>query len=215
VTLSAVELCVQNAERLLLDAAKATPPTAAALAELSIEESAKAWMLFFRLLFQGRRSKAHIRLTSKEMKKAYQFLESKAEYLRGLDDEILLAFERHKVKLRFLAFLLEYIELALPVLSTKERALRIAQELHGPTFDASQIVSPPDVDGALRLLRSFRRDYLTELGEVKEHGLYVNLSETRGDLISPDVQSLPTGLLAALAGFLIVTLKGDLVLITK
>jgi hypothetical protein len=215
VSLSAVELCVHNAERLLLDATKTSPPTAAALAELSLEEAAKGWMLYFRLIFQGRKSRVRIRMSPKESKVAVDFLDSKAVYLEGLDGEIFLAFKWHKVKLRFLAFLLEYLELALPVLVKRARTLKITQELHGPAFAVNEAFGTPDLEVMLRLIRSFRRDHLTELGEVKERGLYVNLSNSGVDLISPEIQPSAAPLLGSLAEFLIVALKGNLVLLTK
>lgn len=215
VTLSAVELCTQNAERLLLDASKTSTPTAAALAELSIEEAAKGWMLYFRLLLQGRNTKVPLRMSSKEFKAAGEFLASKVDYLRGIDDEILLAFKWHRVKLRFLAFLLEYLELTLPLLAKRDRVLRLAQELQGPAFEVKETFGTPDIDGLMKLIRSFRRDHLTELDEIKQHGLYVNLSDSGGDLVSPDIQPLPAPLLAGLAAFLIAALKGDLLLLTK
>jgi len=215
VSLSAVELCAQNAERLFVDATKVSAPTTAALAELSIEESAKGWMLYFRLLLQGQTVKAPFRVSRKEAKPITDFLESRADYLVGLDGDILLAFRRHEVKLRFLAFLLEFLEKSVPMLAAKDRPVQIAQTLQGHVFDVRQSFAPPDPAATLALIRSFRREFLTELSQVKERGFYVNLSDSRREMVSPDIQQFPTPLLLGLAALLFGSLKANLLLLTK
>jgi hypothetical protein len=163
-------------------------------------------MLFVRVKFQGHKTQAPLRLASNEARPAGDFLVSKADYPKGLDGEILLAFKWHKVKLRFLAFLLEYLEFTIPIPAKKERPVNVAQELHGAAFDVKLALGAPNIDATLKLIRSYRREFLTEIGEIKERGLYVNVSESGGDLISPGIQTLPTRLLMELAAFLIATL---------
>ena len=214
VSLSAVEVCLLNAERLLLDATKTSGPTAAALAELSVEEAAKAWMLYFRLLFQGRRPRFSPRLSRTGNAEIDEFLESQASYLRGLDNEIAAAFRFHKVKLRFLSFLLLYVEKVLPVLGKKGNLKRLAEEIHGPTIRISESAGGLNTENALRLLKAFRLERLTELDAVKQRGFYVGLTK-RGDLVSPDIDPVPSQLLLQLGAFLILTLKGDLIALTK
>lgn len=214
VSLTAVEVCVSNAERLLVDASKVSQPTSGALAELSIEEIGKAWMLYFRLLFQGRRTKLLPRLSAGERKTIGTYLESHAAYLGRLDKEILDGFKWHRVKLRFLSFLLGYIEVALPVLANKGRLAPLAEVIHGPAFNVQKEAEAVDIEGIRNLIRAFRLERLTELAEVKERGLYVNLSRA-GDLVSPDVELLPVPLLMTLAAFLIQTLKGDLLALSR
>lgn len=214
VSLTAVEVCVANAERLLLDASKVSPPSAAALAELSIEEIGKAWMLYFRMLFQGRRVRFAPKLSAKERAPVAAYLEAHAAYLRKLDSEILDGFRWHKVKLRFLSFLLGYVELALPILATKKRLIPLAEAIHGPAFNVRDGVAEVDLEGTRSLLKAFRLGSLTELGEVKERGLYVNLAKS-GDLVSPAIEVFPGLLLMNLSAFLILTLKGDLLALSK
>jgi HEPN superfamily AbiV-like protein len=214
VSLTAVEVCVSNAERLLNDASKVSPPSSAALAELSIEEAGKAWMLYFRLLFQGRQTKFAPRLSSKERAPVEEYLDAHADYLRKLDQEILEGFRWHRVKLRFLSFLLGYVEIALPLLARKGRLVPLAEAIHGPAFNVKDRPNAANVDGVRDLIHAFRLESLTELSAVKERGLYVNLSRT-GDLVSPDVEMLPAPLLMALAAFLILTLKGDLLALSR
>jgi hypothetical protein len=209
-----VEICLLNVERLLIDATKTSGPSAAALAELSIEEAAKAWMLYFRLLFQGRRPRFSPRLSRSEHAELDDFLESQSTYLKGLDNEIAAAFWFHKVKLRFLSFLFRYVEKVLPVLGKKGDLKRPAEEVHGPAIRISESAGELNTEGALSLLRAFRLERLTELDAVKQRGFYVGLTK-RGDLVSPDIDPVPSQLLLQLGAFLILTLKGELIALTK
>jgi AbiV family abortive infection protein len=214
VSLSAVELCLANAERLLADASKVTNPTAAALAELSIEEAGKAWMLYFRMLFQGRKPRHVPRVPPKDRKAGEDYLDRHETYLRALDKQIFDGFQFHKVKLRFITFLLGYIEVSLPVLGVRGRLVPLAQAIHGPAFNVNGDTAAPDLESVRRLINAFRLENFTELDKVKHRGLYINLSRS-GDLISPEVEVFPTPLLGALAGFLIQTLKGDLLALSR
>jgi len=51
-------------------------------------------MLYFRLLFQGRRPKFSPRLSRNDQAELNKFLESHSSYLKGLDNEIAAAFCR-------------------------------------------------------------------------------------------------------------------------
>jgi hypothetical protein len=203
-----------NAERLLLDATKTSGPTSAALAELSIEEAAKGWMLYFRLLFQGRKTKFSPRIPLKEWKAIEKYLDSRESYLRQLDGEIAAAFRSHIVKLRFLSFLLGYLKIALPVAAKRGRFARLAQEVHGPAIHIREEEGGVNVEGALKLIDAFNLESLNELDAVKQRGFYVGLTQ-RGDLVSPDIDPVPSRLLVELGAFLIVMLKGDLLILTK
>ena len=214
VSLTAVQVCVQNAERLLEDATKTSGPTASALAELSIEESAKAWMLYFRLLFQGRGPRIRARIPRKKLLRVGEYLQQHRDYLSRLDREIAAAFRYHKVKLKFLAFLLGYLEVALPIFEEAERFKGIAEALHGPAFNVKELGVGVNVERLGKLLGSFRKEGLTALDQVKLRGFYVNMSE-KGDLVSPSIEAFEPAPLGALAGFLVVSLKGELLLLTK
>ena len=214
VSISAVEVCILNAERLLLDATKTSGPTSAALAELSIEEAAKAWMLYFRLLLQGRKIKFAPRFTSIERLEIEKYLESHEGQLRKLDDEIITSFKSHKVKLQFLSFLLGYVEKVLPIVAKNGRLKRLAEEIHGPALNLSLSQESTKVSDALELIKAFRLDRLTELDAIKQRGFYVNLTE-KGDVVSPEIDPVPSQLLISLATFLIVMLKGDLIALSK
>ncbi len=214
VSLSAVELCVENAERLLLDATKTSPPTSAALAELSIEEAAKGWMLYLRLIAQGRKV-PHLPRISRAVSKALKrTLEENFDDLAHLDERIWEAFRDHRVKLRFLGVLLQFVSAGLPLLAKQDDVVRLTQDIQGPAFNPKEADPSKEIDAIKTLLSSFRVDGLTYLDLVKKRGFYVNLSE-KGDLVSPSIESFPTRLLAELSAFLILTLKGDLLLVTR
>lgn len=214
VTLSAVQLCVENAERLLSDATKTSAPTAAALAELSIEEAAKGWMLFLRLQAQGRYAQNLPRPPKAVVKALELALEESREDLTHLDERILEAFQRHKVKLRFLGLLLKIVDAGLPVLSNQADMVRLAQDIQGPAFNPRPPDPSKEIEAIKGLLSAFSVEGLTSLDEIKQKGFYVNLS-AKWDLVSPSIESFPTRLLAELAAFLILTLKGDLLLVTR
>lgn len=210
---SAVELSVENAERLLIDATKTSPPTSAALAELSIEEASKAWLLYFRFMAKGRTVRNLPRIPASVRKAMEAAAESSLQDFRDLDHTILEAFRDHRVKLRFLGFLLKQLEVSLPAFAQSGEMARIGQDIQGPAFNVREIDAAKEIDSIQRLISSFRLEGLTDLDSVKKRGFYVNITD-RGDLISPSIYSPPTRLLLELAAFLIVALKGDLVLVS-
>ena len=213
VSFSAVELTVENAERLLIDSTKTSPPTSAALAELSIEEVAKAWLLYFRFMAQGRTVRNLPRIPASVRKAMEAAAESSLEDFRDLDHTILEAFRDHRVKLRFLAFLLKQLEVSLPVFAQTEEMARIGQDIQGPAINVREVDAAKEIDSIQKLISSFRLEGLSDLDRVKKRGFYVNITD-KGDLISPSIYSPPTRLLLELAAFLIIALKGDLVLVS-
>lgn len=214
VSFTAVEVCVENAERLLVDATKTSTPTAAALAELSIEEAAKGWMLFLRLQAQGRAVRNLPRIPKSVSKALEQAAQDSLDDLAHLDDRILEAFRDHRVKLRFLSLLLKFVSAGLPMLSKKEDMVRISQDIQGPAFNLQAIDPSREIESIELLLGSFKLEGLTNLDTIKKRGFYVNISE-RWDLVSPSIESFPTRLLLELAAFLIISLRGDLLLLTR
>lgn len=214
VTLSAIEVCISNAERLLMDASKTSPPTAAALAELSIEEACKAWLLYLRLTFQGRRPKTNLRFKRKAELQLGQYIEANDEYLRDLDKEIAGAFKRHGFKLRFLQFLFGYLKIAVPAAKESKQLHRVPELLHRGLFDVKEAEMVPQMENVEQLLSMFRPENFERLVDLKERGFYVNLTNS-GDLVSPEVESHPVVALEELAGLLIGTLKGELILLTR
>lgn len=211
VSFTAIEVCIENAERLLVDATKTSAPTAAGLAELSIEEAAKAWMLFFRFMAQGRSIRNLPRASRAVLAEMENVARSHEDDLSNLDDRILEAFRDHRVKLRFVGFLLEEIQASLPLLTKQEDLTRIRQDLAGPAVNAGPLDAAKEIEMINQLISSFRLEGVTYLDVFKKRGFYVNLG-VRGDLITPGVYSSPARLLAELAAFLILSLKGNLLL---
>ena len=192
--LSASEICVLNAERLLEDATRVSPPTSAALAELSIEEAANGWMLYFRILFQGRKTRFKVHLSPRKKRAIDRYLEKNPPYLSNLDSEIQDAFRHHKVKLRFLTFLLGYVKCALPLMASERKSLvALAKEVHGPAFNVRETDQPPDLSGVFQLIKAFRLERLPELDSVKQRGFYVRFTKS-GDLTSPSIEPFPNAL---------------------
>ncbi|MDG6912435.1 MAG: hypothetical protein JRN35_05070 [Nitrososphaerota archaeon] len=215
VSLTAIEVCISNAERLLQDAAKTSVPTSAALAELSIEEAAKAWMLYFRIRFQGKSLSVHPVLSETERRRIEKCVKDLAPSAEEFDAEVIASFRSHKVKLKFLGSLLRYVVVAMPMMAKQKKALeRLARRVHGEAFNLPIDQWPAVSSQLLELVKTFRPEHITELDSVKQRGFYVNLTGT-WDLVSPDMEPFPNQLLMALAAFLIVTLKGDVVALTK
>jgi hypothetical protein len=208
-----VELCVENAERLLIDSTKTSPPTSAALAELSIEEVAKAWLLFFRFMAQGRPVRNLPRIPASIRRAMEDAAESSLKDFRNIDHTIFEAFRDHRVKLRFLGFLLKQLEVSLPVLAQSADMARVGRDIQGPAINVREIDPAKEIASIQKLISSFRLEGLSDLDSVKKRGFYVNITD-RGDLISPSIYAPPTRLLLELAAFLIVALKGDLVLVS-
>jgi hypothetical protein len=213
VSFSAVQICIENAERLLVDATKTSPPTSAALAELSIEESSKAWMLFFRFMAQGRSVRNLPRVPTTGRKAMEGVIASNLRDFQNLDARILEAFRGHRVKLRFLGVLLQLLEISLPLLSRTDELARIGQDIQGPAINVREVDPAKEIESISQLISSFRLDGLTDLDSVKKRGFYVNITD-KGDLISPSIYSLPTRLLIELAAFLIVALKANLLIVS-
>jgi hypothetical protein len=213
VSFSAVELTIENAERLLIDSTKTSPPTSAALAELSVEEAAKAWLLYFRFMAQGRTVRNLPRIPAAVRRAMEAAAESSLKDFQDLDHTIFEAFRDHRVKLRFLGFLLKQLEVSLPIFAKSAEMAQIGQDIQGPAINVREIDAASEIGAIQNLISSFRLEGLTDLDSVKKRGFYVNITD-RGDLISPSIYSPPTRLLVELAAFLIVALKGDLVLVS-
>jgi AbiV family abortive infection protein len=209
-----VEVCVENAERLLIDATKTSTPTAVALAELSIEEAAKGWMLYFRFMAQGRTVRNLPRISPRMRRAMEESAEATLRDFGSLDERIWEAFHSHRVKLRFLQFLLSQIKVSLPLLNQSDAVLRLRQDLSGPAFNIQEIDSAKEIEQIEHLISSFKLEGISDLDAMKKRGFYVNISE-KGDLVSPSIHALPARLLLELAAFLIVSLKGNLILVSR
>lgn len=194
-----------------------SPPTAAALAELSIEEISKAWLLYFVWLFGTGREprRGSIKFTEKEESALEGFFKQNRRYLEGLGNELSLAFKDHPPKLKFLRFLFDYIELLTPILQKKkEYVAQLSETALGPVFNARRLMAGATPQSTPSVFEGFKRRGLTELARLKNRALYVDLSRSN-ELISPEVNLPVVPLLQMLAARLIVALKVELLSLTS
>jgi hypothetical protein len=101
---------------------------------LAIEEAAKAWMLYIKLLVQGSGSRYTLPVAKAEREQLESYLKSNASYLEELDSEIVSVFREHKVKLRFMRFLLGYFKKLLSIVAKKELLRPFVEKIRGPAF---------------------------------------------------------------------------------
>lgn len=193
-----------------------TPPTAAALAELSVEEASKAWLLYFVWLFGTDREPqgGPVKFSKEETRALEDFFARNRKYLESLGDQIPLAFRDHRPKLRFLRFLVDYINELTPILqSKKEYIAQLSEIVVGPVFNARKLMDSNLAGPVDRVLEGFRRRGLASLSELKERALYVNLSKSN-EFVSPDLNLPVVPLLQALSVRLIIGLKTELLAFT-
>ncbi|MDG6970671.1 MAG: hypothetical protein JRN54_06140 [Nitrososphaerota archaeon] len=207
-----------NAERLLEDSTKVSSPTQTALAELSLEEVAKAWMLYLTAL-QKRGKKdwlppgqfPRMKGKSRDLRRVGKFLEEHQSYLEHLPVD--QAFYRHEVKLEFLKFLLEYLRLLAPIAQTSRKQIIEWLSVANPGFNIGTIVSKRRPQAFDQILRRLNLWQLVTLNELKERGFYVNATRS-GHLTAPDSHGTTFSVLVgSLALLLVVMLRGEIQLL--
>jgi hypothetical protein len=212
-TLETVEICLLNSQRLFSDAEKVSTPTAAALLELCLEEIAKGWMLYFTFLKQKSggvraaldRSRASSPEESRLLRKILSFYDKHEEYFEN--PSVDGAFYEHKIKLDYLKFLIELQEMIIPVLTNLPGAMEEAQRAF-----SSGILKPQrhEKEGLAKykgFLSQFNKAELVRLQEVKNDGIYANLSNS-GAVIAPASRVFPIVELATLCNILGASLMG-------
>jgi hypothetical protein len=110
-----IRLCLSNAKRLMVDATKVSPESQLMLRELALEELAKGYMVYFRLLtknpaqFKNRVHLPHIAGSEKiaELLQGHRDMFSEAALRR--------AFWDHEVKVEFIELLAEVVLQAPPI----------------------------------------------------------------------------------------------------
>lgn len=142
------DLCLRNAERLLGDAARASPETRLMLTELAIEEAAKGILIHWRMDIQNllggpREAASRFELLAPEAKAIL------VEFGDGLGDHALQeAFRTHNLKIAHLQFLAEVFE----------------REVHGGQFSTWRPGSPYSDETVRALAR------IGEIPAVAEQG---------------------------------------------
>lgn len=213
-TFEGIQLCLAGAERLLADAGRVSPPTQAALLELSIEEAAKAWMLYLVARTRARDSNLiphgwnpHLIATQRDARALQRFLAGHSSYLRNLPVD--RAFHKHEVKLEFLQFLLEFLKLMAPVAQANRRSLIEGMAALNPAFNIRRMTKGTATNPIVGFVKSLKVEALPELTRIKERGLYVNSLPT-GHLVAPETHPYLQPLMASLSMFLIAGLRAEL-----
>lgn len=186
------EKCLVNASRLYRDSNRSSPQTQVALIELGLEETAKAGMLFFRgrivqrLTPKGQLPIPHGSTLPAEDELDSLMLENMSLFTADSLDE---AFRKHKVKLRFFEFSLDFIRASIPLLLSKEYrkdstaplGMRIITTLYsfGPANERLRRQIG-------KLVTELKRRGIRDLDELaKEGGFYVNLADDGSRCILP------------------------------
>ena len=208
ITLEAVQLCVENADRLLDDSKKVSGPTALALAEVALEEVLKGLVLFFH-----RTDTAHdIHAPRREQSvgapsgAVVSFLSA----IRGINPEEL--FRSHQAKLSALSPALNFVS---EVLSTfpRESILRHMKTsipggalIEAPTSEEMNAVTreAKSQDDGMRALGT------KDLRRLAMGGLYVDRTEG-GRIVSPSsISVLPAEKIQIAAVILLLVLRGHI-----
>jgi hypothetical protein len=203
VPLEAVQLCIDNAYRLVDDSQDLSEPTAAALLELALEEVGKAWVLMVRLsdvgtgvlspeeFFKQALGEKISRRYRRYSRKSGEYFQREVRAKAPSLEETFAApgtKGSHKKKLEFVGRLLAWhrILLSAPPDPAVERSLS--------KFLISPAVRPTTgskgTEPILDLLDQFDEKLLPSLTAIKEGGFYVD--RTRGgSYVSPTSLTLP------------------------
>ena len=199
------ELCLLNAERLLVDSEKVSEPTKAALIELSLEEIAKGLGLYF-LYFKGEVEKQDIKLSEESKQRLNEFLEKNKETINGL--KISDMFSMHKEKLKFLGFLIEFLKVLPNIFLNETEFTKLSiSQIVGPAFNSENF---PDTSEELekldKILKMFNSQNISALQEIKENGFYVDIKNN--NVIAPAANLYVNEIFFTIAKILIYFLKG-------
>jgi hypothetical protein len=194
ITLEDIETCVRNSDRLFSDSSNVSEPTKAALMELSIEESAKAWMLYLQFVKQlaiSEREKIKpiaekgLSTLSEVQKQELQgFGKAMTEYLNDLNiEEAFRGGRAHEVKLDYLALLIDQLKTYWSTMFQIAKSDPVARSVIPSKMDVSDIEKVGKEIASD--LWSFKRQDILILRRVKEEGFYVDADEN-GKIISPE-----------------------------
>lgn len=199
VPLEAVQLCADNAARLIEDSQGASEPTRAALLEVAMEEVSKGWILMTHLTDVGAPVIDSERL-SNEMygrpdafvpdsefgRSITQFVEGVVTVAPSVGD----AFggpKVHRKRLEFLGHIFGWIRNLIETAGESGESDRLFHFFYGKAMRPGLSHSEAKSE-LLETLRTLDETQLSNLGRLKEEGLYVNRTPG-GGFVSPT--SLP------------------------
>ena len=203
-TFEDIQLCVENYRRLYDDSLKVSDPTSAALIELSLEELAKAWNLYFAYI--GRKMSTDVsfveRFTKTFFKGGVTGFQTKMESQEAEVTErmkeffdrngkrlfespfTVTDFRDHHEKLKYLGLVIEYLRLMTPILGPLADSRKLSELLLG-RYTAPERISKTTFRTGLKPFAGVNTDFVSELEVVKEKGFYVDYRN--GMYISPTV----------------------------
>ena len=221
VTVEAIELTLQNAERLLDDSKHVSTPTKFALLEIGLEEVSKAWgmIMAFEKISQDKNPdffKTQFKVAHIDMDKYDSTLKEimpriVAFFNKYNPDLFMMPFDSkrwydHNVKISYLSQLIEYIrEIALPLTRASSDRAKAVGDILGRYI--SKKLDLKEIDTKIDNIFNVNNEQLTEIVKLKESGLYV---DTNNDVfISPSSIPFETETLENLLDSLIVMIKGE------
>jgi hypothetical protein len=186
------EKCLVNATRLYRDSKKASPQTKVALIELGLEETAKAGMLFFRgriarrLTPEGQLPMPHGSTLPAEDELDTLLLQNLPLFTADALDE---AFRKHKVKLRFFEFSLDFIRASIPLLLSKEYRKNSTAPLGVRIITTLYSFGPANerLRGQIeKLVTELKQRGIRDLDELaKQAGFYADLADDGSRCVLP------------------------------
>lgn len=223
VQLEAIQLMIQNAERLLDDSQNVSIPTKFALLEIGIEEVSKGWGMvmtfekrsqgknpdFFETLFDvAHFEKEKYNTVIKEiMPKITGF------FSRNNPDTFMMPFDSkswydHKAKINYISKLIKYIrEIAIPIARARPDRARAIGDILGGYVSKKHPSDFKEIDTEIDKILDVDEEQLTDVIKLKENGLYVDI--TNNVYVSPSSIPFETETLENLLGLLIEMVKGE------
>jgi hypothetical protein len=196
-TVADMELCLNNAERLIKDSKNTSVPTEAALLELAIEECSKGWMLYPKLVRDY--VMEHKRLPKKYsdainnaknsnpeavFQAPFESIKALAEFTS--EEAIDNAFRLHRVKLEFIQRLVEVVKSSSESLVKVGTKDLLAKSLYS-NMDSQTLENARKL--VLNRLQSMTKEKIAKLDDIKKRAFYVD--KTGSTLIDPTTVEFP------------------------
>lgn len=233
VPVEAVQLCIANSKRLLIDSDSVSEPTEAALVEIALEEVLKAWVLFFNLNDSARwsktdrnaREKMSMRLDPRISKEIMAETEKlKEEYAKIIPSNQFLSAifkgpQAHSKKLQTFEYVKRHCELLSKIVPDGLDLNDVLQWMGHGFVKLSEAENEVVISALKELVEQFSRIDEKKIRSVvyfKESGLYVNLEGSV--FISPDfypflfldeIKDIVYSLIHFLSGMFMSVVKGS------
>lgn len=185
--------CLDNADRLLIDASKTSSPTRVALLELGVEEYSKGLIILLNADEQHENIDIREFLTNMRLQDSLR--PQCVEQFKTITSIKTLNPYNHREKLKAIKLLFDFASGCYQILFGAINIEQITQSLNGMNFGTFNI---PTSTGLLETIKNIK---ICEWEEVKERALYVNFED--GEAIAPEKQDLKVYLNEILKVFII------------